>query len=543
MLVNEVEDKVENTVWRIKPTLWMLFSISIGVLVLAYLEGLTAMVETWNNKPEYGYGYMIPFISIFLIWQQSDKIRKIPETGSWYGFWMVVAGSVIYAMAILSSIVTLMQYAFLISLIGLFWSYLGSRVMKLVVLPLMFLFFMVPLPFFIFSNLSSQLQLISSEIGVAVIRLFNISVFLEGNVIDLGVFQLQVIEACSGLRYLFPLVSLAFIIAYFYKTVLWKKAIVFVSSIPITILMNSFRIGVIGVLVEYGGIEQAEGFLHDFEGWVIFMACMAILFFEIWILSKIGSDRGKSFSDAFNIEYPEPVNPDAVICNRKLNIHYIMSMVMIVIVLISSEMYKQKQLIIPERESFVSFPLKIDNWKGVRSTIERKYLDILKLDDYIVADYLNEDSGVVNFYSAYYAKQEADSSPHSPSACIPGGGWRVKSHTIVRIDDLFIEGVPLKVNRLVISRGEYKQVVYYWLQQRGRVITGEYYAKWYLFRDSIELHRTDGALVRLTTMLSPGEDDKLADKRLISFARSAVPYLPKYLPGKNLVDSKVNKHH
>ena len=113
--------------------------------------------------------------------------------------------------------------------------------------------------------------------------MFGISVYLEGNVIDLGSYKLQVVEACSGLRYLFPLVSLSFIAAYIYHGAFWKKAIIFLSSIPITVLMNSFRIGVIGVLVEYGGPGQAEGFLHDFEGWIIFMACIAILVLEMAI--------------------------------------------------------------------------------------------------------------------------------------------------------------------------------------------------------------------------------------------------------------------
>lgn len=109
--------------------------------------------------------------------------------------------------------------------------------------------------------------------------MFQIPVFLEGNIIDLGVYQLQVVEACSGLRYLFPLMSLGFIAAYFYQAAFWKRAIVFLMTIPITILMNSFRIGVIGVMVDNWGISMAEGFLHDFEGWIIFMACAAILFF------------------------------------------------------------------------------------------------------------------------------------------------------------------------------------------------------------------------------------------------------------------------
>ena len=108
-------------------------------------------------------------------------------------------------------------------------------------IPLFFLVFMIPLPNFLLNNLSTKLQLISSELGVAVIRLFDISVYLEGNVIDLGVYKLQVVEACSGLNYLFPLMSLSFIMADLYKAPFWKRAIVFLSSIPITIIMNSFN--------------------------------------------------------------------------------------------------------------------------------------------------------------------------------------------------------------------------------------------------------------------------------------------------------------
>ena len=105
---------------------------------------------------------------------------------------------------------------------------------------------MIPLPSFLYFNLSQELQLISSMIGVAVIRLFDISVYLEGNVIDLGVYQLQVVEACSGLRYLFPLMSFGFLISYIYRGPVWQKIVIFLSTIPITVVMNSFRIGVIG---------------------------------------------------------------------------------------------------------------------------------------------------------------------------------------------------------------------------------------------------------------------------------------------------------
>ena len=129
---------------------------------------------------------------------------------------------------------------------------------------------------------------------MAVIRLFDISVYLEGNVIDLGVYQLQVVEACSGLRYLFPLMSFGFLISYIYRGPVWQKVVIFLSTIPITVVMNSFRIGVIGVTVEHFGIAAAEGFLHDFEGWIVFMACLGFLLFEIWILYMF-SERKTAF--------------------------------------------------------------------------------------------------------------------------------------------------------------------------------------------------------------------------------------------------------
>ncbi len=116
-------------------------------------------------------------------------------------------------------------------------------------------------------------------------RLLGISVYLEGNVIDLGSYKLEVAEACSGLRYLFPLMSVGAIMAYLINGKAWARVVVFASTIPIAILMNSFRIGVIGVLVDRYGTEQATGILHFFEGWVVFMICLALLTLEAWTLA------------------------------------------------------------------------------------------------------------------------------------------------------------------------------------------------------------------------------------------------------------------
>ena len=517
--------------WKETPVLWAGIFITLLLLGFIFFDGLSFMVKFWNEREEYGHGYIIPLITLFLIWQKSDKLELVKFKGSWIGVFITVIGLFLYYAGELSSLYNIIQYAFVVVVFGVALSLMGREGFKIILVPLVMLFFMIPLPNFIFNNLSSQLQLISSEIGVAFIRLFDISVFLEGNVIDLGVYKLQVVEACSGLNYLFPLMTLAFISAYFFTGAFWKKIIIFLSSVPITIFMNSFRIGAIGVTVEYWGPEMAEGVLHDFEGWAVFMSCIAILIAEMWVLSSIGKDK-LPLREAFGLDFPEPAPKDAKVVYRELPKSFYASLAIIVLVAASIFVLPEQVETKPERKQYVDFPLKIDGWQGKTGHLEQIYLDVLKLTDYVINDYRHDDGALVNFYSAYYSSQKKGASAHSPRSCIPGGGWRITSLETHEIDSINIEGVPFKVNRLVIEKGEMKQLVYYWFQQRGRIVTNEYMMKWWLFWDSMSKHRSDGALLRLTTTLQPGQDLSIADKRLEDFSRKIAPILPEYVPGK-----------
>jgi len=515
--------------WKTPVTFWVLLGIISVLIGLSFQETILEMEHRWSGSEEYGYGYLIPIITIFLIWQRKDQLAEVEFNPSVAGLFLIVLGGLLFFLGAAATTHTLSQYGLVVTILGVALTLLGWKAFKIVMVPLAVLFFMVPLPPFIYNTLSTKLQLISSELGVAVIRLFGISVYLEGNVIDLGSYKLQVVEACSGLRYLFPLVSLSFIAAYIYKGVLWKKAIIFLSSIPITVLMNSFRIGVIGVLVEYGGPEQAEGFLHDFEGWIVFMACMAILVLEMALLAKVGSDK-KSLADAFTIDLPEPVPVGVERSPREIKALSWFVPVLLVGLLASSIYVQGKENVIPERRIFAEFPLKMADWKGTTGTLEENILDSLKTEDYIISDYVNEHGDMVNFYVAYYADQAAGSAAHSPRACIPGGGWLIKELTVRGVDGIQVDGKSLMVNRLLIKKGEYTQVVYYWFQQRGRDITNEWLVKWYLFWDSMTRSRTDGALVRLTAFVLPGQDVAVADERLVEFANTVFPYLSDYIP-------------
>jgi exosortase D (VPLPA-CTERM-specific) len=521
--------EVRPVAWKGAPWLWVCVLGAATLVVALFFDGLRTMVEWWSTREEYSHGFVLPFVAGLLVWQKKHLLEALPFEGSWTGFVVVAAGIALYMAGELSALYIVVQYSFLIVLAGLVLALLGWQAFKTIWVPLLVLLFMIPLPNLIYRGLSEDAQLISSQIGVSVIRLFGISVFLEGNVIDLGSYKLQVAEACSGLRYLFPLMALGFIAAYLFRGAFWKRAIIFLSTIPITILMNSFRIGVIGVLVEHWGQSMAEGFLHDFEGWVIFMACTVVLVVEMSVLAKIGK-QPRSLGDVFRLEFPPATATAAQLRPRSVPMAFLGAVLLLLIVTALSFALPGRVEASIQRKNFYQFPLTLDNWRGTAGKLNEVELDALKLDDYILADFVDANRRPVNFYVAYYASQRKGESAHSPRSCIPGDGWEITDLTLRKLDGLRVAGHTLRVNRVVIEKGENKQLVYYWFQQRGRVITNEYVVKWYLFWDALTRNRTDGALVRLVTYIGPGQSLQEADAQLRSFAASAAVPLENYIP-------------
>jgi exosortase D (VPLPA-CTERM-specific) len=505
------------------------------LLGYVYYDGLELMVKWWE-RDEYSHGYMIPMVSLYIIWQLQDKLPASVDKGSWLAVPLMVVALFGFFLGELSAIYTIIQYSFLLALYAILLAFFGRKTIGLIWVALVYLIFMIPLPNFIYNNLSGQLQLISSSLGVFVIRLFDISVYLEGNVIDLGVYKLQVVEACSGLRYLFPLASFGFLIAYLYNGPKWQKAILFLSTIPITVLMNSFRIGVIGVTVEYWGIEMAEGFLHDFEGWVIFVGCLGVLFVEMWIFHLMAKDDIPVMS-RLNLDGPETgISLSDFNINVKNQKPFIVSLILLAIVAAILPSMENRETIIPERANFNTFPLYYQGWQGRELTIEENVLAELKLTDYIQTNYINRDTGgFANFYVAYYDSQTKGASIHSPKSCLPGGGWQLTGIKLSEIEGVKnLQGEALVANRAVMRKGEAVQIVYYWFEQRGRIITNEYMAKWYLFWDSITQNRTDGALIRVVVAAKDASMIDDADRQAQRFIKDFYSLLPEYIPGKDI---------
>ncbi|MFT3931317.1 MAG: VPLPA-CTERM-specific exosortase XrtD [Spongiibacteraceae bacterium] len=511
--------------------LWGALLAAIALAVFIYRDSLSLMVQWWERE-EYSHGYMIPLVALFLIWQKINLLPKTTQRGSWFGFVLVAVGLLAFFVGELSALYTIIQYGFLLTITGFALAFFGTSSTRLLWAAFAYLIFMIPLPNFLYNNLSSQLQLWSSIVGVAVIRLFGISVYLEGNVIDLGPMQLQVAEACSGLRYLFPLMSFGFLIGYLYRGPIWQRVLIFLTTVPITLLMNSFRIGVIGVTVDKWGIEMAEGFLHDFEGWIVFMGCVGILFLEIAAFQLFSSQRRGVF-DLINLDIPKlEIKMNDFKLSPSQQRPFIATFILLLITTPYFATLGEHAEIAPTRQSFNHFPLSHNGWSGHESGMEKNIVDTLKFSDYLLADYQKTDNSLpVNFYVAWYESQKKGASIHSPRSCIPGGGWLITQLDQRELSQITrLNGKALRVNRAIIQKGDYTNVVYYWFDGRDRNITNEYVAKWFIFWDSLTRSRSDGALIRVVASVPPGSSIDAADNQLQQFLKDFYPLIPAYVP-------------
>ena len=504
-----------------------LFLLALSLSFWLYWDGLAEAVLRWQLQEEYSHGYIIPLVSLYILWERRFQIAASYQNFSWWGLPIIALALAVLLVGEISALYMLIHYSFILLLLGLSIAFLGSATRHTWV-PIALLGFAVPLPYFIEVILTSKLQLLSSQLGVEIIRLCRIPVFLSGNIIDLGNYQLQVVEACSGLRYLFPLMSLGFIGAYLYQASLWKKALLFLSTVPITIFMNSLRIAITGLLVDNWGTEMAEGFLHDFEGWLIFMACGGLMLFLVLLMGLLTSRQ--SIREAFAV--PVSVSADQYAAGSMTGLKWPLPVVAAIPLLLAAlvslmSIESREEITTLKKTNLATFPLQLDEWTGQDDSIDTEVANKLGFTEYVMINYHNSEQRPVNFYVAYYASQRKGVSPHSPKVCIPGGGWEIANFSRTTVDQM-------PVNRVVIRKGVQDQIVYYWFEERGVPVANEYIKKWMLFKDALFLNRTDGSLIRVTTPVLGDESIEDADRRAQAFIRSSRNQLLQLLPAKSL---------
>ncbi len=495
------------------------------LILLLYYDGLTHMVMGWGSE-DYNYCYLVPVVILYMIWEKRDAIKRLPVQVSISGFILLLPALALFWLGELGGEYLTLYLSVWLVIVALFWIHAGWPRLKVILFPLMMIPAMFPLPSFLHNRLSLKLKLISSQIGVEMMQMAGMSAYREGNVIDLGFTQLQVVDACSGLRYLFPIIILGLLLAWFFRAPFWKRLILVVSTLPLIVLTNSFRIASTGLLYEPFGPKVAEGFFHDFSGWLIFMVTLGILLLEMWLLKKLPGQPSEIHHNGSSLS--ESTGSFSVPVTRGQKPALAVAAVLLLVTFSISQGVEFREKISAIRP-LDQFPLNIGSWRGERQSMEEVFIEALDLSDYFIIDYQNSENQQINFYTAYYESQRKGESIHSPASCLTGSGWVFKGagEKALEIPDYG----KITVNRAFMLKNGLRQLSYYWFPQRGRNLTNAYQLKIYVFWDALIKQRTDGALVRLITPVGEFEDVTDADLRLQSFMGKALPLLDQFLPG------------
>ena len=506
----------------------------LGLLIAASLPifwlGFASLGVAWLT-PEYSYGPLIPLISGYLLLRELRLSPPAPPqtpADRRFGIVVVAFALVFGIFGNLVLIPDMVTYALIIWVSGVVLVGFGWDQGRRHQLPVLHLIFMLPLPQFVFWKVTIALQLISSELGVWFIAMVGIPVYLEGNIIDLGVYKLQVAEACSGLRYLFPILSFSYLVGILYRGPFWHKVALFVMAAPLTILMNSVRIGVIGMLVDAYGIGAAEGFLHIFEGWVVFAICIVMLYFVAVGLQRLAPEPKPMFqvldldTEGFGAQARRVLT---LAPSRGLMMAGLLSLAIAAAFLL----VPRPERVEPVRDGFVQYPTSLGDWRGMTRPMEPEIAAVLAATDYIDISFTHpSETASVNFFSAWYASQTEGAGIHSPAVCLPVGGWEVSAIEPLTVSVPGLANGTFAVNRAVIQKGLNRQLVYYWFEQRGRRMTNDYAAKATVVWDSLTIGRTDGALVRFVTPINTTEAE--ADARMQRLMAVVLPDLARFVP-------------
>lgn len=267
------------------------FAILSSLTILLYWHVLKPLVLDWWSDPDYGHGFLVPVFSGYVLWRTREKWVKAEPRPSNFGLLVMVGAVVLLIGGSLGAELFTSRFSLLVLLAGMVLFLAGWKVLRAVSFPLAFLVLMIPIPVIIYNQITFPLQLIASRFATFWLELVQVPVLREGNVLILPNYSLEVVEACSGIRSLMTLITLAVAYGYLVEPRRWVRYTLVILMLPIAIVSNAIRIMGTGVLTYRFGPKAAEGFFHEFSGWVIFLAALILMFASHAILKRIGPPR------------------------------------------------------------------------------------------------------------------------------------------------------------------------------------------------------------------------------------------------------------
>jgi len=510
----------------------------LAAVVFLYAQVLQKLGYDWWTDENYSHGLLVPFVIGFVVWNEWEAIRaRIGAPSVWLGGSLIVFAILLQIAGTLGAELFTRRISFVVMLAGIVVYFFGTRILNLLAIPFALLLLAIPIPQIIFNRIAFPLQIWASQMAVWAIRLFDVPTLRKGNVIDIlptGATQtisLEVVEACSGIRSLMTLVTLALILAYFTrgggralignfsKPDLVRTVLLMVAAVPIAVLTNAARVAATGIMTFYYGKQATEGTVHNASGWLVYVVALGLLIGTNFLLRLIlptgigdANDENAGSFSITDIRLPAVLPIVALIVLGGVAVNWFV-------------LRGEAEV---ERVKLTKLPEKLGEWqqKGSEIRFHASTESVLKTTDYTMREYILPTGRVANLYVGYYASQKSGATYHSPQNCLPGAGWVMKDPQYIDIKRP--DGTTFQANRYIVQNGTFNEVMIYWYQGRGRAEASEYADKFNTIFDSITRSRSDGSIVRVMTGVGHDEADAVNAAIDLSseLAASLNPFVP-----------------
>jgi exosortase len=265
-----------------------------GFVLLLYADVLKGLTRQWWNDPNFGHGFFVPLFSCYVLWNERTRWTRTEIKPSNFGFVVMLGAVGLLLLGSLGAELFISRFSMLVLIAGMILFLTGWNLLRAVSFPLGYLIWMIPIPAIIFNQITFPLQLVASRLAAACLELAQVPVLRDGNILVMSNYSLQVVEACSGIRSLMTLIALAAAYGYLFEPRLSARYALALLMIPIAIVTNAVRIVVAGMLAHRYGQATAEGFLHGFSGWFIFVSALGLMFLCHWVMRRIAKNQGEA---------------------------------------------------------------------------------------------------------------------------------------------------------------------------------------------------------------------------------------------------------
>jgi exosortase len=257
-------------------SVWKLLLL-LGMVAIVYSQVVAKLVMDWWRIPDFSHGFLVVPFAAYLAWRKRAELRQTPPSPTWAGIAVMGVAASLMLLGVYGAELFLMRLSLLVMLVGVILlhgrAYVGHLRFTLLVLLLA-----IPIPAIVFNQITMPLQMIASKAASAALPLFGVPTLREGNIIQVPMMKLEVAQACSGIRSLMSLITLAILYGYFAENSALRRTLLVVLSVPIAITANAARIVGTGICVQYWSPDMASGFFHEFSGWLVFVVSLLCLF-------------------------------------------------------------------------------------------------------------------------------------------------------------------------------------------------------------------------------------------------------------------------